>query len=409
MMASDGIEEILAQAAELLHRRLGLRPDPAMLSRLRRCLRDGAVARHLEPAAYLQALTENGATRQSLFDQVTVQETSFFRHPGQFEALARQVLPDLAAPVTIWSAGCANGQEAYSLAMVLDERGHQGSVIATDVSTLAQQRTAGARYATRELTGLSNARRARHLVAGPDEWEIRPAVRDRVTVRHLNLVTDALPSELAGCQVVFCRNVLIYFSPEQATAFLTRLAGQLPPGALLFLGYAETIWQVTDLFEPVQVGDAFEYHRRREQSPVAASAGTEPVRLTRPPAPAPGIRQPVQRVTPAGPEPPDTCAAQVVELARAGQVAAADRDYPTAITAFRKCVYLAPDEPMGHVHLGLALEAAGDHASAGRAFDTASAALDRCEPAQVVAALGGYRLEELLSLLASRRGATGRW
>jgi Flp pilus assembly protein TadD len=99
---------------------------------------------------------------------------------------------------------------------------------------------------------------------------------------------------------------------------------------------------------------------------------------------------------------------QALELSRAGQAAAAERDYATAITAFRKCVYLAPDEPMGHVHLGLAFEAAGDGASASRAFYAARAALGRVPASDVVAALGGYRMEELLTLLDSRQEGPGQ-
>jgi chemotaxis protein methyltransferase CheR len=412
MTAADPAETAVDRAADILHRHLGMRPDPTMLGRLRRCLRDEAASRSQDPAAYVETLDVDRAARQSLFDRVTVQETAFFRHPGQFEALAQHVLPGLASPVTIWSAACANGQEAYSLAMVLEEQGTPGNVIATDVSTRALARTTAARYRDSELTGLSPARRARHLIAGPGDWEIHPAVRMRVTARHHNLVTDPLPEHLRRCQVVFCRNVLIYFSPAQATAFLTRLAEQLPAGAFLFLGYAETIWQVTDLFEPVKVGAAFEYHRRRgpaaPKRPVPGDgsepAGTADVarrapRLARlaaahrPTSRRTRILEPVAVASPVS----------TLDLALTGQTAAARGDYPAAVTAFRKCVYLEPDDPMAHVHLGLALEASGDRSSAARAFQAARSALGRGATSDLDAALGGYRVEELLRLLDSKR------
>lgn len=410
MTAPNGAEAILERAAGLMHRELGLRPDPSMLSRLRRCLRDGAASGGQEPEAYLNTLTTDAAARQRLFDSVTVQETSFFRHPGQFEALGGAVLKTLTPPVTIWSAGCANGQEAYSLAMVLDEQGSPGSVIATDVSTRALQRTTAAHYPSRELSGLSNARRSRYLRGGPDDWEIQPFIRNRVTVQHHNLVTDVLPDHLARCQVVFCRNVLIYFSPEQATTFLTRLAGQLAVGAYLFLGYAETIWQVTDLFQPVRVGDGFEYHRRREQP---APGRPEPARATVRLKPARPPSRSTTRRDPSSPAPSRRAAvrsgqssagsaSQSLDQTRIGQEAVAARDFPAAIAAFRKCVYLAPEQPMTHVHLGLAFEASGDQAHARRAFLAARSALNRCDPSEIVAALGGYRVEELVALLDSR-------
>jgi two-component system, chemotaxis family, sensor kinase CheA len=110
---------------------------------------------------------------------------------------------------------------------------------------------------------------------------------------------------------------------------------------------------------------------------------------------------------------PDTVAAasasaSTVDLALIGQTAAANGDYPAAVTAFRKCVYLEPDDPMAHVHLGLALEASGDEPSAGRAFQAARSALGRGTPSDLDAALGGYRVEELLRLLDSKRHGSRR-
>jgi chemotaxis protein methyltransferase CheR len=291
--------------------------------------------------------------------------------------------------------------------MVLDELGKDGSVIATDVSTKALQRTASARYITRELSGLSTARRDRYLVGGPDNWEVRPCIRERVRVQHHNLVDNTVPQSSANCDVVFCRNVLIYFSPEQAKALLERLAEQLPARAYLFLGYAETIWQVSDLFEPVRIGDSFEFHRRRQPpgavglvpAPlVAAKRPTRPLGRASPrTAPAPNLRSPNP-----GTGPPATLGSQALDLARTGQLAANAHDYPGAITAFRKCVYLAPDEPIGHVHLALALEASGDGVSAARAFRAARAVLNRCKPSGLADALGGYQVDELVKFLNSR-------
>jgi chemotaxis methyl-accepting protein methylase len=404
----DPTEVAVLYAAELLHLHLGMRPDTALLGRLRRCVRDEAALRGQHPVAYVGTLPLDGSARQSLFDRVTVQETSFFRHPGQFDVLARHVLPELTLPVTIWSAGCANGQEAYSLAMVLDEQGTEGSVIATDVSTRALARTAAARYRSNELGGLSAARRSRHLIGGPNEYEIRPITKSRVTAKRHNLVTDPLPAHLSRCQVVFCRNVLIYFSPAQATAFLTRLAAALPAGACLFLGYAETIWQVTDLFEPVRVGDAFEYHRRRgpatgatRAAPKRAMPSATPVAARR--AGSAAGRSPRRSSATKRSAARPTSSEQTADPAAIGQRAMAGGDFPAAIAAFRKCVYLEPDDPMGYVHLGFALEASGDRASAAHAFQAARSAIDRTTPGDVLVALGGYHVSELVGLLDSKR------
>ena len=393
-------DALLDRAAELMDRELGLRPDHSLRGRLQRCLRDEAAARGEDLAGYVASLAVNPSARQSLYNRLTVQETAFFRHPGQFQALADRVLPGIDGPATIWSAGCSNGQEPYSLAMTLDEQAAPGSVIATDVSTQALRRTSEASYHGRELTGLSSARRDRYLTGGPgDRWEVCKGLRDRVTVQHHNLITDPLPDHVARCQVVFCRNVLIYFSTEHVTAFLTRLAGALAPGACLFLGYAETIWQVAHLFEPVRLGDAFEYHRRRDSpSPSAIRTPTGPARPARrhsaPPSPA---------VHAAVPGEPAASVPAPVQAGQAGGAGGAGGDHQAAIGEFRRYAFLEPDQPIAHLQLGLALEAAGDRPSAQRAYRAARSALDRCEAPVVESALGGYRVEELMRLLDSKQ------
>jgi chemotaxis protein methyltransferase CheR len=400
---------LLDRAAELMHRELGLRPDPSLLSRLQRCLRDEAAARREGLERYVGRLAVDPEARQSLYDRLTVQETAFFRHPGQFQALAERVLPGIDGPAVIWSAACSNGQEPYSLAMVLDEQAVPGSVIATDVSTRALGRTSEGSYRSRELTGLSPARRDRYLTGGSgDDWEVRKALRDRVRVQHHNLIADPLPDHVERCHAVFCRNVLIYFSAEHVTAFLTRLAQKLPPGACLFLGYAETIWQVTDLFEPIRIGDAFEYHRRRD-SPRSSVRRPGP-----PPGPPPGapLEAPLEARAPRAPlsvrRPPGASATEAPlkapykTLQQAGQATAAE-DHQAAIGAFRRHAYLEPDQPIAHLHLGLALEAAGDWPSAQRAYRAARSALGRCDASSVESALGGYRVEELIRLLDGKQ------
>ena len=431
MNAVTPSDDLLDRAAELMDRELGLRSDQSLRGRLQRCLRDEAAACGQDLAGYVASLAVDPGARQRLYDRLTVQETAFFRHPGQFQALAERVLPGIDGPALIWSAGCSNGQEPYSLAMVLDEQAAPGSVIATDVSTQALRRTSEASYQSRELTGLSPARRDRYLTGGSGgDWEVRKGLRDRVTVQHHNLITDPLPDHVAHCQVVFCRNVLIYFSTEHVAALLTRLAEALAPGACLFLGYAETIWQVTDLFEPVRLGDAFEYHRRRDSrtrggrrrvspgggpaegslgapsSPSSHDHASDVARRVRTPErPARPARKPAAAASPESlaAVPGDEPAASAPALVHAGQTASADGDHQAAIGAFRRYAYLEPDQPIAHVQLGLALEAAGDRPSAQRAYRAARSALDRCDAPAVESALGGYRVDELIRLLDSKQ------
>jgi chemotaxis methyl-accepting protein methylase len=422
MSAGDAPDAVGARLTELLHQQIGLRPDPSLWGRLRRGSRDDAAERGLDAETYLDTVSRHGDALQGLIDRVTVQETSFFRHAEHFDALSRHVLPRLSAPVQIWSAACANGQEEFSLAMLLEEQGVTGSVVATDVSTAALARTAEARYSKREVTGLSPERIARHLIRDGDQWRISQPVRDRVTVERHNLL-DALPDGLSACQVVFCRNVLIYFTPEHARLFLDRVADRMP-SVTFFLGGAEAIWPLTDRFDTVEADGTFFYRPGTGARAVPAAAASAP-----PPRPAPGAvrdgrteataqavrtrrrsaastgtaapsRSGRENHRPSSPMIDDDGAA--ARLSRTGQEATAAGAHGTAVVAFRKCAYLVPGDPMTHLHLGLALDATGDRLSAQRAYAAARHALLDSDPVYVERATGGYTRDDLVRLLDTK-------
>jgi chemotaxis protein methyltransferase CheR len=417
MTESQAIETIVDRVAELLCQHIGLRAEPTLRGRLRRAVRDEVTVHGLDLSTYVNALVPGGDALEGLLDRVTVQETAFFRHPQHFAALARDVLPTLPRPVTIWSAGCANGQEAFSLAMLLEEQQIDGHVIATDLSTAALHRTMAARYTSRELSGLSPQRVAAHLTrTGEDTWQVNQSVRDRVrTLRH-NLL-DPLPSEVLACQVVFCRNVIIYLTPQHASAFFDRIADMLTSADFLFLGAAETIWQFSDRFKAIAVGDTYIYRR-----PVTGTAvdGT-PAELTRSPAdggrtrfqstvrPRPAAvavaveKTPSRPAADSEPAPAAPTSTETAALAKGAQDAMAAGDYDTAVVAFRKCAYLAPLDPMAQLHLGLALQGAGDERSAQRAYAAARRALIGADPAHSIAGIDGIATAELVRLLDTKQ------
>jgi chemotaxis protein methyltransferase CheR len=393
MSVDSALERAVDSVAELLRARVGLRPEPTVRARLRRCVRDEANALGSGLDAFAYEARSNPEVYQSLLNRVTVQETSFFRHPEQFALLADAILPALQQPVTIWSAGCANGQEAFSLAMVLEEAGIDGRVIATDVSTSALARTAAGRYTEREVAGLSEQRVARHLRPTGTGWQINDSIQRRVTVLRHNLI-DPLPAQVRSAQVVFCRNVLIYFSPDHARVFLTNLVDQLPEAAL-FLGSAESIWTLSDRFDAIHAGGAFLHRRRAETSP-----NPRPTETRSQPAPV----QRWRRTRSAGPKQAAMPAHdEAAALARTGQHALAGGDCLAAIVDFRKRAFLAPDDPFAHLHLALALEAAGDERAAQRAYAAARRALLASDPTQVEYATEGYAGAELIRLLDSKQ------
>jgi chemotaxis methyl-accepting protein methylase len=380
-------------AAALLVERTGMQLSDGLRERLAACLDKAAGARGQTPERYAAGLAGDPGAFQELLDRVTVQESGFFRHPDQFAALARVVLPAIDGPVVVWSAGCANGQEPYSLAMELAASGHPDwQVLATDISAAAVARTRAGRYSTAELAGLLPAHRHWIRPAG-EAWEIDPALRRRVRVEHANL-TARFPIEPGRCQVVFCRNVLIYLARTVSASFLDRLAGWLPPDGLVFLGYSEAMLAPTGRLRVEQVGDTFALRVVPERSPGGPSS--PPAGRLRSPtgglaAGAVGLGAPAE-------------AATAAEMAVAGEVAAGGGDLAGAVAAFRKAVFLDPDQPVAWFQLGLALGAVKDRRGARRAFAAALAALERCDQGAVRDGLDGWAAGELADVLRAKLG-----
>ncbi len=213
---------LLDTARQVLERSVGLRLDPAQRHRLDYWLKTTAAQRGVDDGAIVAEIAAEGPALQSLLDELTVQETSFFRDRAQFDALRAAVLPTLTPPLTVWSAGCAWGHEPYSLAMVLDEVGYpEWRVVASDISSRALRQAHAARYRESQLVGLTEQERGRYLSrAGDGEWEISPHLRQRVTIFRHNLARDPIPRQARGSAVVFCRNVLIYFERPDVLAAL---------------------------------------------------------------------------------------------------------------------------------------------------------------------------------------------
>ncbi|HXG04362.1 MAG TPA: protein-glutamate O-methyltransferase [Candidatus Binatia bacterium] len=213
--------------------------------------------------AYWARLTDpaSGAEERVAFiNALTTNKTEFFREPHHFAYLRTPWATALAAPgrpggrrLRLWSAGCASGEEAYSLAIVLAEAGLVPSgwdtrILASDIDTEALDTAAAGIYPAERLAPLGPQGRARHFTRraeAPDAWEVRPALRALVTFRRINLVDEAWPIR-TRFDVIFCRNVLIYFDRPTQQRVLRRLVGLLVPGGLLALGHAESAFGLVD-------------------------------------------------------------------------------------------------------------------------------------------------------------------
>ncbi|HBP16348.1 MAG TPA: hypothetical protein DEA08_00965 [Planctomycetes bacterium] len=232
---------------------------------------------------YLRGDPRGRAEVEELFTLLTVRKTSFFRNQASFDALAQEVIPRLAkgrSSLSVWSAGCSTGEEPYSIAIVLESllaaTDTRYFVLATDIVKEALERARRGTYPQEALVGIPPEYRA-FVEQGGGQLRMNPTLRTRIDFEEHNLVHDAIPRPAEGSwDIIFCRNVFIYFSQDQISAVLRRFHRALSPGGALFLGHAEVFPGLESHFEVVFWGDSY-YYRKREDPRVA------PLRAARPP------------------------------------------------------------------------------------------------------------------------------
>jgi chemotaxis protein methyltransferase CheR len=237
-------------------------PDKEYLAELRltRLLKD-------EGCESVQQLLEKLRTRavggmhHKVVDAMTNNETWFFRDFHPFEVLREVIIPEMMAKraaersLTFWSAACSSGQEPYSIAMLLRENffvpGWKFSIKATDISTVILDRARQATYSQMEMNrGLPASHLGKYFIKNGLQWTLKPEVRQMVEFEPANL---ALPwTKTPATDVVFLRNVLIYFDIESRRQILAQVRRVLRPGGYLFLGGAETTMNIDNNFERVR-------------------------------------------------------------------------------------------------------------------------------------------------------------
>jgi len=263
-------ESAFAFLAEVVHRhsRIRLGPDKQSLvaGRLARRLAALGLESH---DAYCELLRGPAADEEIgvLVDLISTNHTEFFREPAHFQVLAADILPRLCPPggqreCRVWSAAAASGEEAYSLAIVLAEHARQvpgldWRVLASDISRRMLDRCRLAVYEAERVRLPDAAWLPRYFRRGFGEREgryrVKPALRSRVGVERINLFQPVYPVP-AGLDVIFCRNVMIYFDLESRQELVARLFGLLAPGGHLFIGHAESLIGLRHGFAAVRPG-----------------------------------------------------------------------------------------------------------------------------------------------------------
>ena len=204
----------------------------------------------------------NGALKRRIIDEITTNETFFFRDNSPFDLLRYKIIPEmidrrsrssLSVPIRIWSAACSTGQEIYSIAMILREllgemNGYSVRLVGTDISDQAVARASEGIFSQIEIArGLTDAARVKCFAPHPKGWKIRDEIRGLVSFRKLNLMEDF--SGLGRFDIIFCRNVAIYFSEADRASLFNRIAQRLEPDGCLVIGAMESLGGVCPQFE----------------------------------------------------------------------------------------------------------------------------------------------------------------
>lgn len=226
-------------------------------ARLQKRLKTLAIDTFEEYRRYVFSPEGQRAERVHLIDVVTTNKTDFFREPDHFKHLTQKALPEimqrrgerLAEPIRIWSAGCSSGEEPYTLAMVLAEfaaehRDFRFSILASDVSSRILETAKTAIYPEERTNCIAMPIKKKYFHRSKDRSRslvrVCPELRSRVVFRSINFM-DADLGVAEKMEIIFCRNVLIYFDKSTQQNLIRKFYQQLRPGGYLFLGHSETL------------------------------------------------------------------------------------------------------------------------------------------------------------------------
>jgi chemotaxis protein methyltransferase CheR len=252
--------------SHLIYQKLGLHFDEKKIYFLKtRVARRMAALGLDDPREYMFKLSyadPQGEEMQALANLVTTNETYMFREYDQLQAFANHCLPEVLSAkqargertLRIWSAGCSSGEEAYTLAMILQEVFPQAQswdcqITATDIDENMLRKVKEARYGRRSVNDVPDEYREKYLIEDGDEYLVRRRTAALVQPLHLNLHDRMAMRAMRGFDFIFCRNVLIYFDDLSRKAVVDHFYNALNPGGYVFLGHSESVGRVTTAFK----------------------------------------------------------------------------------------------------------------------------------------------------------------
>lgn len=273
-VGSEFPDEAFAEVRRILlerrHFDIGMYKDRCLKRRIASRVR--ALGFH-EPQAYLQVLRSDEAEVDLLMTALTIHVSQFFRNPSMFATLERTLLPALIqqvraegrGAVRLWSAGCSSGEEPYTLAMLLhDQPGFtdwQIEIVGTDISQRVLQVARKGLYSSSSFRSTDSSYQRRFFTQLDGKFKIDDRIRRMVTISHLNLFDASRVAMLGVMDIVFCRNVIIYFDQMAKKKVIESFYQRLRPEGFLLLGHSESLMNLSTSFMLRHFTDDMVYQR----------------------------------------------------------------------------------------------------------------------------------------------------
>ncbi len=265
-------EHELSEIRMLIEERTGICFDESrerfFSTRVREHLRTKEMGRGTD---LLRAIRKSNVEYEALLERLLTQETSFFRYPGVYEAFEKRVLPELHVKkfwknprtLRIWSAGCSTGEEPYSVAITIADslsfaESWNVEILATDVGRHALSHAERGIYTGRSIASVNEKQLANHFMPSGRGFQVKPRLRKMVSFTQMNLASAVYVGRM---DMIFCMNVLIYFSEERRRTLVQRFYDTLEPGGYLFLGHSESISKMPVKFQAIVLNDCILYRK----------------------------------------------------------------------------------------------------------------------------------------------------
>src|SRR6476660_7717619 len=265
-------EHELSEIRMLIEERTGICFDESrerfFSTRVREHLRSKGMERGTD---LLRAMQKSNLEYEALLERLLTQETSFFRYPGVYETFEKRVLPELHTKkfwknprtLRIWSAGCSTGEEPYSIAITIADAlsfadTWKLEILATDVSRNALKLAERGIYSGRSLGSVTPKQLETHFTKVKEGHQVKPRLKKMITFTQMNLASAVYVGRM---DLIFCMNVLIYFSEERRRALVQRFYDSLAPAGYLFLGHSESISKMPVKFQAIVLNDCILYRK----------------------------------------------------------------------------------------------------------------------------------------------------